>query len=200
MKIRYITIEREYGSGGTEIAEQVAEKCGIHCYGKEILEKAASKLHITAEEAEQYEEKVTSSFMYSMFVMSQAQAGTTSGLPMESRLYVEEHNAIAELAHNGKAVFVGHCASEALKEHDCVLRVFIRADEEFKTNRAIQEYGIDPKEAGAVCRRFNKKRANYYTFNTQKQWNDFSNYDIVLDSSRIGIDGCVKALCALISD
>jgi len=132
--------------------------------------------------------------------MSQAQAGTTSGLPMESRLYVEEHNAIAELAHNGKAVFVGHCASEALKERDGVLRVFIRANEEFKTNRAIQEYGIDSKEAGAVCRRFNKKRANYYAFNTQKQWDDSSNYDIVLDSSRIGIDGCVKALAALIND
>jgi len=198
MKIRYITIEREYGSGGTEIAEKLAEECGINCYGKEILERAAAKLHITADEAEQYEEKITSSFMYSMYVMGQVQSGNVSNLPMESRLYVEEHNAITELAHNGKAVFVGHCASEALKDKDGVLRVFIRADEVYKTNRAINEYGISEKDATAVCRRFNKKRATYYAFTTQKKWDDQNNYDIVLDSSRIGIEGCVKALASLL--
>jgi len=200
MKVRHITIEREYGSGGTEIAELVAQKCGIQCYGKEILEKAASKLHISVEEAQQYEEKVTTSFMYSMFVMSQAQTGNTSGLPMESRLFVEEQNIIAELARRGKAIYVGHCASEALKEQSGVIRVFIRANEAFKTDRAIKEYGIDPKDAAAVCRRFNKKRANYYAFNTQKKWDDSDNYDIVLDSSQLGIDGCVKVLCALFEE
>ena len=168
MKIRYIAIEREYGSGGTEIAELVAKKCGINCYGREILELAAANQRISVEEAEQYEEKATSSFMYSMYVMGQAQIGNTDVLPMESKLHIEEQNAIASLSHKGRAVFVGHCASEALKDQDGVLRVFIRANEEFKTNRAVNEYSIDPKEAAAVCRRFNKKRANYYTFNTRK--------------------------------
>lgn len=200
MKIRYIAIEREYGSGGTEIAEKLAEKCGINCYGRAILELAAANQRISVEEAEQYEEKATSSFMYSMYVMGQAQIGNTDVLPMESKLHIEEQNAIVSLSHKGRAVFVGHCASEALKHQDGVLRVFIRANEEFKTNRAVNEYGIDPKEAAAVCRRFNKKRANYYTFNTRKSWDDLSNYDMVLDSSQLGIDGCVKALAALINE
>jgi len=198
MKIRYITIEREYGSGGTEIAEQVAEKCGINCYGREILEIAAANQHISVEEAQQYEEKVTNSFLYSMFIMSQAQSGSTDMLPMESKLYVEEHNAILALARKGRAVFVGHCASEALKDEEGVLRVFIRANEEYKRDRAVKEYGIDEKDAPAVCRRFNKKRANYYAFNTQKKWDDLNNYDVVLDSSQIGIEACVKALAALL--
>jgi len=200
VKIKYITIEREYGSGGTEIAEKAAWQCGISCYGSEILEKAATKLHISVEEAQQYEEQVTNSFLYSMFVVSQAQTGDTNMLPMESKLYVEEHNAILELARKGRAIFVGHCASEALKDKDGVLRVFIRANDEFKTNRAINEYGIDAKEATAVCRRFNKKRANYYTFNTQKKWDDLNNYDMVLDSSRLGINGCVRTLAALLNE
>lgn len=198
MEVRYITIEREYGSGGTEIAEKLAEKCGIFCYGKEILEQAAGKLHISTEEAQMYEEKITNSFLYSMFVMGQAQSGQTEMLPMESRLYVEEHNAISKLAHKGRAVFVGHCASEALKEEEGVLRVFIRAGEEFKTKRAIEEYGIAEAEAVAVCRKFNKKRANYYAFNTSKKWDDLSNYDMVLDSSKLGIDGCVEAIASLV--
>ena len=198
MKIKYVTIEREYGSGGTEIAAKLAEKCGIACYGAEIMELAAQKLHITAEEAQQYEEKITNSFLYSMFVMSQVQSGNTNTLPMESRLYVEEHNAICSLAKSGRSVFVGHCASEALKDEAGVLRVFIRADDAFKHDRVVSEYGIDEKDAEAVCRRYNKKRSTYYTFNTNKKWDDLTNYDMVLDSSAIGIDGCVNAIAALL--
>ncbi len=198
MKIRYITMEREYGSGGTEIAEKVAGTCGISCYGREVLEMAAAKLHISVEEAQQYEENTSNSFLYSMFVMSQAQAGNTDMLPIEGKLYVEEHSAISSLAQQGRAIFVGHCASEALKEENGVLRVFIRADDTFKKKRAIEVYGIAQQDADRVCRKYNKKRANYYSLNTARKWDDLSNYDIVLDSSRIGIEGCVKAISALL--
>lgn len=198
MQIEYITIEREYGSGGTEIAARLAEKCGIACYGAEIMEHAAKELHISVAEAQQYEEKITNSFLYSIFVMSQVQTGNTEMLSMEGRLYVAERNAINSLAHYGRAVFVGHCASEALKEWGNVLHVFIRAAEGFKNRRAVSEYGIDDKDAESVCRRFDKKRAKYYAFNTSQKWDDMSNYDVVLDSSRIGIDGCVKAIAALL--
>lgn len=198
MNIRFVTIEREYGSGGTEIAERVAEECGISCYGREILERAAAKLHISVEEAQQYEENASNSFLYSMFVMSQAQNGSADMLPMDGKLYVEEHSAISSLARQGKAVFVGHCASEALKGEAGVLRVFIRADEELKKRRAVEIYGIPEQDADKVCRRYNKKRANYYAINTTKKWDDMKNYDIVLDSGTLGIDGCVAALTGLV--
>lgn len=198
MQIEYITIEREYGSGGTEIAARLANKCGIACYGAEIMELAAKELHISVSEAQQYEEKITNSFLYSVFAMSQMQTGNAEMLSMEGRLYVAERNAIRSLAHYGSAVFVGHCASEALKGRDNVLHVFIRAAEGFKNRRAVSDYGIDEKDAETVCHRFNKKRAKYYAFNTSKKWDDMSNYDMVLDSSRIGIDGCARAIEALL--
>ena len=198
MQIEYVTIEREYGSGGTEIAAKLADKCGIACYGAEIMELAAKELHISVAEAQQYEEKITNSFLYSVFAMSQVQTGNAEMLSMEGRLYVAERNTISSLAHYGKAVFVGHCASEVLKGQDNVLRVFIRAAEEYRNRRAVSDYGIDEKDAQAVCRNFNKKRAKYYAFNTSKRWDDMSNYDMVLDSSRLGIDGCVKAIEVLL--
>lgn len=198
MQIEYITIEREYGSGGTEIAARLADKCGIACYGAQIMELAAKELHISVAEAQQYEEKITNSFLYSVFAMNQVQTGNAEMLSMEGRLYVAERNAICSLAHYGSAVFVGHCASEALKGRDDVLHVFIRAAEGFKNRRAVSDYGIDEKDAEAVCRRFNKKRSKYYAFNTSKKWDDMTNYDMVLDSSRIGIDGCVKAIEVLL--
>lgn len=198
MQIEYVTIEREYGSGGTEIAAKLADQCGIACYGAEIMELAAKELHISVAEAQQYEEKITNSFLYSVFAMSQVQAGNAEMLSMEGRLYVAERNAIRSLAHYGRAVFVGHCASDALKEQDNVLHVFIRASEDFRNGRAVSVYRIDEKDAEAVCRKFNKKRAKYYAFNTSKKWDDMSNYDMVLDSSRIGIDGCARAIAALL--
>ncbi len=198
MKVKYITIEREYGSGGSKIAEEVASRCGIACYGREIMEMAAHNQHVSVEDVERYEETASSSLLYSFFVMGQVQSGETSDvMPMESRLYVEEHEVIRTLARKGPAVFVGHCASEALEDEQGVLRVFIRAEEWFKRARAIEHYGISEREADAVCRRYNKKRANYYAFNTAKKWDDLSNYDIVLDSSTLGIEGCVKVLAAL---
>ena len=199
MKVKYITIEREYGSGGTKIAQELASRCGIACYGREILEMAAQNQNVSVEDVERYEETASNSLLYSFFVMGQAQAGEISDvMPMESRLYVEEHEVIKTLARKGPAVFVGHCASEALKDERGVLRVFIRADEWFKRARAVEHYGIAEKDAEAVCRRYNKKRGNYYAFNTAKKWDDLSNYDIVLDSSTIGIEGCVKILASLI--
>lgn len=198
MQFEYIAMEREYGSGGTEIAERLAKKCGIACYGAEIMELAAKELHISVVEAQQYEEKITNSFLYSVFAMSQMQTGNAEMLSMEGRLYVAERNAICSLAHCGRAVFVGHCASEALKGQGNVLHVFIRAAEGFRNGRAVSKYGIDEKDAESVCRRFNKKRAKYYAFNTSKKWDDMSNYDMVLDSSRLGIDGCTEAIATLL--
>ena len=198
MKIKYVTIEREYASGGTEIAKKLSEKFNIPVYGREILEIAAENQNLSVEHLERYEESVSNSFLYSLFVMNQLNAGSSDILPTESKLYIEEHNTIIALADKGPGIFVGHCASEALKERNDVLQVVIRADEDFKIQRAIKEYGIEEKNALSVCKRYNKKRANYYSFNTSKKWDDMRNYDIVLDSSTIGIDGCVEVIASLI--
>lgn len=197
MNVRYITIEREFGSGGTKIASEVAKKCGISSYGREIMEAVAKEQNVSLKTLEEYEESVSGSFMYSMFVMAQSQTGNPDLLSPEAKLYVAESRVIKNLAQQSPGIFVGHCASEALKEMDGVLRVFIRASEADKANRAIHDYGIPANQVSEVCRRFNRRRANYYSFCTRKKWNDPSNYDIVLDSSRLGIDGCVAALSAL---
>ena len=197
MRVRYITIEREFGSAGTKIAEEVAKKCGIFSYGREIMETVAKEQNVSVEALEEHEESVSGSFLYSMFAMSQSQTGDPDLLSPEAKLYVAETRVIKNLAHRGPAVFVGHCASESLRDMDGVLRVFIHASEAEKARRAVQDYGIPENQVSAVCRRFNRRRANYYSFCTRKKWNDFNNYDIVLDSSALGIDGCAAALSAL---
>ena len=199
MKYQYITIEREFGSGGTKIGEMLAKECHIPCYGHEILEAVASKHDISVEQIEQYEESVTNSFLYTVFVMSKAQSGDLNMLSEEGQVYLAEQAAIRQLAQNGPAVFMGHCACEALKEQKGVAKVFIHADEAFKKKRIQEDYGISPSRGEATMKRYDKKRANYYRANTMKRWDDYRNYDIVLDSSQLGIEGCVAVLKGLLA-
>ena len=66
MKARYIAIEREYGSGGTEIARRVAEETGVPCYGREIIEAVAQIRNLSVDDIEKYERNVKNSFLYSI--------------------------------------------------------------------------------------------------------------------------------------
>lgn len=197
MNVRYITIEREFGSGGSLIAARLSQLCGLPHYGREIMETVSTEQNVPVKALEEYEESVSGSFLYSMFVMSQSQTGDPDLLSPEAKLYVAETRVIKNLAKQGPCIFVGHCASEGLKNIDGVLRVFIRASEADKQRRAVAEYGISPADASAVCRKNDRRRGNFYSFCTRKKWNDFRNYDIVLDSSRLGIEGCADALGAL---
>lgn len=198
MKCRYLAIEREYGSGGTQIACQAAAQKGIPCYGREILEEVSRKYGIPVEKIERYEETATNSILYSVYMLSQAAAGESDLLTNEGHIYVAEQAVIRQLAAGHPAVFLGHCAAEALKEYEGVVSVFIRCtDEAAKRERIIQEYGIPASSADTVRRKFDRKRAVYYYANTAQKWEDFGKYDLVLDSGRLGIASCVNALGAL---
>ncbi len=197
MSVRYITIEREYGSAGTRIAQEVSRLCGVPSYGREIMEAVAKEQNVSEKSLEEYEESVSSSFLYSLFVMTQSQTADPDLLSQEAKLYVAESRVIKNMANNGPAIFVGHCACHALKDQEGVVRVFIHGNDEDKKRRVIEEYGVPEKEAAATFHRYDKRRANYYAFCTRKKWNDLRNYDMVLDSSCLGVDGCAKVLAAL---
>lgn len=199
MKFKYITIEREYGSGGSAVARVLAEMTGVSCYGREILEIVSKENEIPIDQIENYEETVSNSFLYSVFVMAKAASGDTDMLMEEGHIYVAEQAVIRRMANHGAAVFLGHCSSEALKDYEGVLNVYIRcSDEKAKKERIVSSYGIAPEKADATKRKFDKKRGNYYYANTLKKWDDFRNYDLVLDSGVLGIDGCVQVLKSLL--
>ena len=195
MKFRYITIEREYGSGGTKFAQRLSEVSGVPCYGTEILEAVAKKQGIPVERINQYEEKATGSLIYSMFVMSRVQTGDPNMLTEEGKVFLDEQLEIRRLAMEGPAIFLGHCASDALREQKGVIKVFIHSEnEEEVKNRITKDYGIAPGDVDSTRRFYNKKRAGYFRANTGHEWKDLKNYDVVLDSSKLGIEGCVNIL------
>lgn len=199
MRCKYITIEREYGSGGTKIARLLAERLGVSCYGQEILDEVSREKNIPVERIQHYEETATNSFLYSIYMMSQVISSKSDMLTKDGHIYVAEQAVIKRLAVNAPTIFLGHCASEALKEYEGVINVFIRCtDEKAKKCRILEEYKVPESQIDIVSRKFDKKRANYYFVNTEKRWDDFKNYDLVLDSGRLGIDCCVNILESLL--
>ena len=193
-KFRIITIEREYASGGREIGKIVAEKLGVPCYGEQILDIAAKRAGSTADNLRSMEETATNSLLYSLYMMSHAATGAPTMLSTADRLAILESEVIRELADREPCVIVGRCAGCVLQERDDVLRVFIRSDKETRKKRAVEEYGENEKDVETVLKKFDKRRANYYSANSDLRWNDAAGYHIVLDSGKLGVDLCAEII------
>ena len=194
MKYNVITIEREYASGGREIGDRLTKKLGMPCYGKEILEWVAVQQGTTPEQLRHLEETTTNSFLYSIAMASKLSTREMNGLSKENELYLAEARKIKELADRGGCILVGRCSSWVLRGREDVLNVFIQADMAFRKKRAVEVDGVDPLKAEMTLRKSDKRRSNFYSANTGKKWDDRSEYHLILDSSKLGIDKCVEII------
>ena len=199
MGYKYIALESEYGSGGGQIARQTAEMCGIPLYGRRVLEIVSQRLHIPVETIEEREETITSSFLFSIYMLSQTSGGDSDALPLEDRIFLEAQDAIRGLSVLGPAVFLGHCAAHALEERSDVLRVFIRADRSLREKNIAARRGLSAREAAQELKRTDQKRANYFRAYTRKGWTDPENYDLILDSGTLGAKTCADMLFRVLS-
>lgn len=197
-KIKIITIGREYASGGRAVGKMISEKLGIPFYNKEILHMAAEKLNMSADDVKYVDETAANSLLYSMSLMSNLSSATT--LPLNDRIFIEEREVIKALAQQGPCIIVGRCADSILKTvRDDVLNIFIYADTEARARRAVEEYGETPEGVYAALRKHDKKRSTYYNLNTGQKWGAKDNYDLCLNSSKIGIEKCAETIINLAS-
>jgi hypothetical protein len=198
VKYNIIAIEREYASGGNEIGERIARRMDIPCYGQEVLNRAAELMHTSAERLLDLEETTSNSLLYSIGMAARVMTGERDGLSDEGALYVTEERVIKDMALQGPCVIVGRCAGWILRDRKDVLRVFIKANREFRKKRAVEVYGIAEKDAENTLKRYDRRRSNFYHANTGRSWDNKNSYDLVLDSSSIGIEQCVRTIANLV--
>lgn len=198
MKYKIIAIEREYASGGNEIGEKTARRLGIPCYGQEVLERAAKQMNTVPERLLHLEETTSNSLLYSLSMAAKMAIGERDGLSEEGALYVVEERVIRDMAIQGPCVIVGRCAGWILRDRPDVLRVFIHASREFRMQRAQTAYGIAERDVENTLRRYDRRRANFYHANTGMSWDDKDGYQVVLDSSELGIDKCVDVISQMV--
>ena len=192
-----ITIGREFGSGGHEIGMKLAEKLGIKCYDKELLQVAAKESGLCEELFASQDEKPTNSFLYSLvmdtYSFGYSSAGFTD-MPMNHKIFLAQFEAIKKLASEGPCVMVGRCADYALADNPNCFSVFVHANLDWRINRIAQKYNKNAKEAKDMINKTDKSRSSYYNYYTNKKWGSADSYNLCLDSSKLGIDGTAKAI------
>ena len=192
-----ITIGRQYGSGGREIGQKLAEAFGIKCYDNELLDRAAKESGICQELFENHDEKPTNSFLYSLVMDTYSMgyaSSALSGMPINHKVFLAQFNAIKDIAKEGPCVMVGRCADYALEAFPNHITVFIYGDLDTRIHRIAKRHEWSASKARDAITKTDKQRASYYNYYTSKKWGDISSYDLCVNSSVLGIDGTVDLI------
>ena len=192
-----ITIGRQFGSGGRAIGEALAKRLGIPYYDKGLLAEAAKDSGICQELFENHDEKASRSFLFSLVTGAQMRTDTGSmymDMPLNHKIFLAQFDAIRRIAAEGPCVIVGRCADYVLRDKRNVVSVFVKADIRMRAERAVRVDGVEPMKAEEYVRKMDKQRASYYNYYATSEWGDINNYDLVLDTGKLGIDGSVNVI------
>ena len=199
MKKVVITIARQYGSGGRTVGEMLANDMGIHYYDKELMKLASDDSGINEALFVKADEKVKNTLLF------RAARNAYNGelIPPESDDFVSNDNLfnyqakiIKQLAEEESCVIIGRCADYILRDYDNVLSVFVHAPKDFCMEQAAKKLSMSSKEIEKYIARTDKRRADYYKYHTGREWTDARNYDLCLDSSKLGFERCVEEIKA----
>ena len=192
-----ITIARQYGSGGHDIGEKLAEELKIPFYDKELLERAAKDSGFCQEIFENYDEKPTNSFLYSLVMDTYSMGHSTAAfaeMPLNHKIFLAQFIAIKDIAKEGPCVIVGRCADYALADFPNVVNVYLYADMQSRIARIARSHDVTDAKAKDLIQKTDKGRASYYNYYTNKKWGEATGYDLCLNTASLGIDGSIHMI------
>ena len=179
------------------IGQKIAERLGIKCYDKELLNLASKNSGLCKELFESHDEKPTSSFLYSLVMDTYSLGYTTSAytdMPINHKIFLAQFDTIKKLADEESCVIVGRCADYALADYPNVLTVFITGNEEEKIKRLAEINKIDPQKAREMMIKTDKRRSSYYNYYSSKKWGDAQSYDLCINSTVVGVENAVEII------
>ena len=197
-----VTIARQYGSGGKTIGNMLARDLGIKAYSREILRLASEDSGINEALFNQVDERLKSTPLFK--IMRREYKGEL--IPPESEDFLSNQNlfndqakVIKDLAELGSCVIIGRCADYVLRDFPGVVRVFVHAPADYCLEQAIERGAYNGKDIEKYIQKTDKGRADYYHYYTGQEWTDARNYDLCLNSQKLGFEGCVEAIKAYIA-
>lgn len=195
----YITIGRQFGSGGRESAEKLAKLLNVKCYDKEILEIASEESGYSKELFENADEKRSYVFSEGMLGARGTVIGNFYSMAdtlSSDNLFKHKMDAIKSIADKGSCIIVGRCADYILRDYKRVLKVFITChDMNTRIERVkLRHPEIAEKNIESFIEKTDKKRASYYNFYTDQEWGEAKNYDLTVDTGKFGVDGAAEII------
>lgn len=198
-----ITISRQYGSGGSEVAERVARALGWSLYDNAVVEEVAQRLRMTPAEVSAREERVPSLVERMATAMAlgapemMPMVGDLAAQPSEERMVLMTRRVIEDAVRAGPVVLVGRGAQCMLASRTDALHVFCYAPFEELVRYAVEMLDIPFPEAPKKVTEMNRHREEYVKHHFKRDWRDFANYDLCVNTARLGLDGSADLVTRL---
>ncbi len=199
MKKFVVTFARGFGSGGKEIASRLAKELGIHCYENRILTLASQLSGLDEKVFSAVNEKIRQNGGFAGFMRGLPRArnyiARNEKFVSDDRLFEYQCEIIRNLYSNEACVIVGKCADYVLRDMENVVSVYIEAPRAFCVQRTMEHTGVTEEVAHATITQTDQFRADYYAYYTHgNYWTNPVNYDMTLNSEKVGIGGAVKVI------
>ena len=201
MKQFVITIGRQPGSGGKEVAEALARELGVKVYDKALLKEAAQASGFDASLFEKADECESTSLFGGIFsIHGSISEYLTGGSCIDNdKLFEIQSEAICNIAQSESCIIVGRCAEYVLRDHPAMLSIFLTADHADRVQRIMRGENLEHDAAVEFIEKNDKKRRSYHDYYATTQWGDAASYDVCLNTSRLGIEGTVEIIRQLVA-
>ena len=195
-----ITIGRQLGSGGKEIAEKLGERLNIKVYDKTLLEVAAKESGLDAAIFETADEQEHSSFFGGLFSIhgSMGDYMPMSNCIENDNLFEIQSETIRNIAERESCIIVGRCAEYVLRDYPGAISIFITANSKDRIERIMALENLEHDKAVEFIEKGDKRRRSYHDYYATTHWGEARSYDICVNSSKMGIDGTVELLYGFI--
>lgn len=182
-----ISIGREFGSAGHEIAQKLAEHYNIPLLDSNLLNEVASEKNLDIQKLQGLDEK------HKKYGLYRTVRGFSSH--PEDNVAFMQFDYLRKKASRGESfVVVGRCSEDILREYKSLVSIFILGDMDCKKARICELYGLSDFHAAKLIKEEDTKRKRYHNSYCEGKWGDSRNYDISINSSKSGLDNTLKIL------
>ena len=193
-----ITIARGFGTGGKALACELAKELGIKCYENRILTLASQLSDVDESRFVEVDEKLKGTYISNVIKSLPKHLMPTpveKGFVSDDRLFEYQARIIKELAKNEPCIIVGKCADYILKDYPNIISIYIEAPRAYCVERIKRRLGVSESEANRLIAKTDKYRADYYKYYSGgNTWSNPINYDMTLNSYRVGHDQCKEVI------
>lgn len=192
-----ISIARQYGSGGRTVGKMLAEKLGISFYDKEIIRMASDESGIDLKlfgKVEGGDSVKPSLFSKNTIYKGKLHQPDSKEFISDENIFSYQAKIVNDLAEKESYVIVGRCVNYVMKDRPNTLRVFIHAPWEFRVEQASEKISGSREDIEKFLLKDDKRKQDYYRRFTGGIWNDATNYDLCLNSGKLGFEKCVEAI------
>lgn len=182
-----ISISREYGSEGRTIAEQIVKDMGLLFYDRNMLDEIAKEKGFDPAAFAGVDEKPRNK------LLSRRVKGYSNAT--EDNLAQMQFEFLRKKAASGESfVVLGRCSETILKEYDSLVSIFVTGNKDRKLKHVMEKFSLSETAAAAKIAKHDAYRRRYHNHYSDFKWGDSRNYDVCINSSRIGVERTAKLL------